>query len=215
MRNLSFSAIAAILGMAFCQSVQAQIVPTIPLKGKFVNPVVNQDPERGSFATADMEALLAVQGLKTPIDLPSTAYEYGEEIRKARFMVNRAANTNFADSYAIKSLQSAIDAHALALQFWRDCINARTDFMCDEKLPSVAEVMARYPKPRKIETIAPISVVEALRRYPKPWVATRVRATLREVVEYVPASEQKKVLELLWQKAAQDTKQAAIALGRP
>jgi hypothetical protein len=210
MRNLSFGVLAAILAGVLCQPAQA-----IPLKGKSVNPVVNQDPERGSFATADMEALLAVQGLKTPINLPSTAYDYGEEIRQARFMVERAAKTNFADSYAVKSLQSAIDAHTLALQFWRDCVNARTDFMCDEKLASVAEVMARYPKPRKIETIAPISVVEALRRYPKPWVATRVRATLREVVEYVPASEHKKVLELLWQKAAQDTKQAAIALGRP
>jgi hypothetical protein len=212
MRSLSFGTLTAILALTLCQV--AQPAQSIPLKGKSVHPVVNQDAERGSFATADMEALLVVQNLKTPIDLPSTAYDYSEEIRKARLMVNRAANTNFADSYAIKSLQSAIDNHLLALHFWQDCINARTDFMCDEKLASVAEVMARYPKPRNIEKISLISVVDALRRYPQPWVATRVRATLHEVVEYVPASEHKKVLQLLWQKAAQDTKQAAIALGR-
>ncbi len=214
MRSLSFATFATVLTLALSQPVNCQAETFIPLKGKFVNPVVNQDPERGSFSTADMDALMAVQNLKTPINLPSTNYDYGEEIRKARLLVNRAANTNFGDSYAIRSLQSAIDTHLLALRFWRDCINARTDFMCDEKQASVAEVMARYPKPRQIEKIAPISVVEALRRYPKPWVSTRVRATLREVVEYVPASEHKKVMQLLWQKADQDTRQAAIALGR-
>jgi hypothetical protein len=118
MRSLSFATFAAVLTLALSQPIQCQAQSSIPLKGKSVNPIVNQDPERGSFSTADMDALMAVQNLKTPINLPSTNYDYGEEIRKARLMVNRAANTNFSDSYAIRSLQSAIDNHVLALNFW-------------------------------------------------------------------------------------------------
>ncbi|NJK58985.1 MAG: hypothetical protein HC918_00110 [Oscillatoriales cyanobacterium SM2_1_8] len=66
--------------------------------------------------------------------------------------------------------------------------------------------MQRYPVPRNANLVN-------LDRFAKPWIQTRVRATLREVVTYIPVNERGKVLQLLWESAQTATQQAARAIG--
>lgn len=163
--------------------------------------------------TSDVTALKAVEAIKIPINTRSTLYEYTSAVLRAKTALEVAETAGAPGN--IELLKAALDKHLLAIEFINECNNLKNDFFCDEKRASVAEVLRRYPTPRKIETIAPRSVVEALNRYPRPWFATRVRADLHQVVEYIPYAEQKKVLKILWTQAREDTRKAAIALGMP
>ncbi len=207
MKMAILAAFTAVLAGTYCSSVLAE-----SLHGKFVNhpPSIS---DKTSTSTVDLDALGALQNVKTPLQAQVSLYEYGESIRKAKLAIDSAVQSGNLNGS--ESLQSALNNHSLALRFWKECLVARNEFLCDENRPSAAEVLQRYPIPRSLETISRRSVVEALDRYPKPWVTTRIRYTLREVVEYIPIDQQRKAFKLLLQQATEDTKQAAIALGRP
>jgi len=203
--SVCLGALAGVLSGAFCLPAQAD-----PLYGKYVGKSAIREQ---AGTNSDVYALKAVEAIKIPINTPSTLYEYTSAVMRAKSAIELAQRSEAPGN--IELLKAAIDKHLLAIEFMNECSSLKNDFFCDEKQASVAEVLRRYPKPRRIETIAPRSVVEALNRYPRPRFATRVRADLRQVVEYVPYAEQKNVLKLLWTQAREDTRKAAIVLGMP
>jgi hypothetical protein len=166
--------------------------------------------DRKPVSSDNVNALIALQQIVTPLSSEVSLYDYELSLRRAQDAIGDAEKST--DTTGLAEMQSAIFTHELALIFWKECLTARSEMLCDQKRPVVAEILRRYPKPQKIEELAVNSPLEALRTVRKPWINTRIRATLRDVVEYIPSTEQKKVLQLLWQQAEGEAMVATSAL---
>ncbi len=154
-------------------------------------------------ATSNVHALRQIRLVPTHLTTDRLVLgDYQQALFRARQAVEVAARS--PNTAGVEALQSAIRDYETALEFWELCIGNANDWFCDEKLPVAATLMARYPVPRN----ANLGNLER-----KPWIQTRLRATLREVVEYIPVSERGKVLKLLWESAQTATQQAARAIG--
>ncbi|AFY69956.1 hypothetical protein Pse7367_1668 [Thalassoporum mexicanum PCC 7367] len=172
--------------------------------GKFIYHYADQTDRFDQPLAAEIDAAMALLAIQSPLDAEVSMREYAIAVERARLLMEKA-RILAPNSPLLLPMSSAIAHHQLALQFWDDCSELLTnEFFCNENMASVKAVLQKYPKPRNVEGILP-DVTEVLRRYPRPWLKTRVRITRREVVEYVPTSEQKRALVLLWQQAQADT----------
>ena len=163
------------------------------------------DPQETVAPTAasNVQALRQVRLVPTHLTTERLVLgDYQQALFRARQAVEEAARS--PNTTGVEALQSAIRDYETALEFWELCVGNANDWFCDEKLPVAAALMRRYPVPRN----ANLSNLDR-----KPWIQTRVRATLRAVVEYIPVSERGKVLKLLWESAQTATQQAARAIG--
>jgi hypothetical protein len=166
--------------------------------------------DRKAVTSDNVDALAALQKIKTPLQAKTSLFDYEMSLQNAQNAIADA--TQSTETTGLPQMQVAIFTHELALMFWKECLVARSEFLCDQNSPVVTEILRRYPKPQKIEELARNSPMESLRTVRKPWIDTRIRATKREVVEYIPTSEQRKVLQLLLQQAERETMIAVDAL---
>jgi hypothetical protein len=156
-------------------------------------------------ATSNVHALRQIRLVPTHLNTDRLVLaDYQRALFRARQAVDIAARS--PNTAGVEALQGALREYETALEFWELCIGNTNDWFCDEKLPVAAALMQRYPVPRN----ANLANVD---RFAQPWIQTRVRATLREVVEYIPVSERGKVLKLLWESAQTATQQASRAIG--
>ncbi len=199
---------------ALCLSIPAFLGPAAraeQFSSLYFNSLGKQLIEDRKAVTSDnTDALIALQQISTPLETKVSLYDYEISLRTAQNAIADA--TRSTETTGVPQMQAVILTHELALMFWKECLIARSEYLCNQNSPVVAEVLRRYPKSQKIEELARNSPQEALRTVRTPWINTRVRITKSEVVEYIPTLEQKKVLQLLWQQADSETKVATNAL---
>ncbi|MDX1978377.1 MAG: hypothetical protein SFT94_11960 [Pseudanabaenaceae cyanobacterium bins.68] len=195
--------------LSLCLDLSAQEV--VPSSSLYFNQSGRRLIEdRPPVSSDNVTALIAMQQIKTPVQAKVSLYDYEQSLRVAQDAVAQAARSS--DTTGVAQILATLNTHELALGFWKECLVAKAEFLCDQNHPVVAEVLRRYPHPVRIEQIARTSPVEALKTVRKPWVNTRIRATLREVVAYVPTVEQKKAIQYLWLQAAKEAELATNAL---
>jgi hypothetical protein len=202
---------------ALCLSVPAFLAPFVPAARAqqfsslyFNNSGKSLIEDRKAVTSDNTDALAALQKVKTPLQMKTSLFDYEISLQNAQNAIADA--TRSTETTGLPQMQVAISTHELALMFWKECLIARSEYLCDRNSPVVAEVLRRYPKPQKVEELARNSTMEALRTVREPWINTRIRTTKREVVEYIPTSEQRNVLQLIWQQAESETRVATDAL---
>lgn len=211
MKILSFLTTVGSVCLTICMSSLSASAQDATSSSLYFNRSGRQLVEDRQPVSSDhVTALIAMQQIKNPVQTRVSLYDYEQSLRLAQDAAAVAARSS--NTTGVAEILATLKTHELALAFWKECLFAKADFLCDQKNPVVAEVLRRYPHPVRIEQIARTSPVEALKTVQKPWVNTRVRATLREVVAYIPMDEQKKAIQYLWLQASREAKIAAEAV---
>lgn len=149
-----------------------------------------------------VEALNAIEELRrvnSAVEVGLNQVEYSNRLADVKYAVDRVnslKNSNL-DSNFISSINGALQAHLLALNFWQKCYSSDYPYNCQSTSEGLASIFSTYPDLQSRTDLA---------------TSLPIRDLNSTILGYTTNWNTSGILSAVWQRAEDKTTEAASAL---